>query len=165
MAARRRVRGRPAWSSIFFPIQGRATTELLAAAVLLLIAVRELEPFRFVATPESFRWIPFGSILEATPDSEIRLTAGKFFLYGSAVWMVRQSGASLRIAAGVVALVLIAGEFAQCYLPGRTAESTDPVLAVIAMLVMIWLKDRPPTTTPLPTPHLREHNRHENRHV
>jgi len=61
--------------------------------------------------------------------------------------------------------VLIAGEFAQRYLPGRTAESTDPVLAVIAMFVMIWLKDRPPTTTPLPTPHLREHNRHENRHV
>jgi len=79
--------------------------------------------------------------------------------------MVRESGASLRIAAGVVALVLIACEFAQCYLPGRTAESTDPVLAVIAMLVMIWLKDRPPPTTPLPTPHLREHNRHENRHV
>jgi len=94
VAARRRVRGRPA-GLLLFLIQGRATTQLLAAAVLLLMA----------------------------------------------------------------------GEFAQCYLPGRTAESTDPVLAVIAMLVMIWLKDRPPTTTPLPTPHFREHNRHENRHV
>ncbi len=142
-----------------------AGTRLLAAAAVLLIAVRELDPFRFAVTAEPFYWIPFSGFLEATRDSAIRVISGKFFLYGATVWMVRESGVSLRIAAGGVGGLLIAGECAQRYLPGRVAESTDPFLAVIAACVMVWLKDRPPAPARLPAGHVREHDRPDDRRV
>jgi len=121
-----------------------AGTRLLAAAAVLLIAVRELDPFHFSVTAEPFYWIPFSGFLEATRDSAIRVISGKFFLYGATVWVVREVGVSLGIAASGVGGLLIAGECAQRYLPGRVAESTDPILAVIAACVIVWLKDRPP---------------------
>lgn len=125
-------------------VQGGA--RLLAAAAMLLIAVRELEPFHFAVAADPFQWIPFTGFLEAARSSAIRVASEKFFLYGATVWMVRESGLSLRMAAGSVSGLLIAGEWAQRYLPGRVAESTDPILAVIAACVMIWLKDPPPVS-------------------
>ena len=77
--------------------------------------------------------------------------------------MVREAGVSLGVAASGVGGLLIAGECAQRYLPGRIAESTDPILAVIAACVIVWLKDRPPTPARLPARHAREHDRHDNR--
>jgi VanZ family protein len=142
-----------------------AGTRLLAAAAVLLIAVRELDPFHFADTAGPFYWIPFNAFLEATRDSAIRVTSGKFFLYGATVWMVREAGVSLGIAASGVGGLLIAGECAQRYLPGRVAESTDPILAVIAACVIVWLKDRPPAPARLPAGHVREHDRPDNRRV
>jgi VanZ family protein len=135
-----------------------AEARLLAAAAVLLITVRELDPFHFSVTAEPFNWIPFTGFLESMRDSAIRVTSGKFFLYGAAVWMVRQSGMSLGIAAGGVGSLLIAGECAQRYLPGRVPESTDFVLVVIAACVMVWLKHRPPAPARLPGGHVREHD-------
>ena len=140
-----------------------AGTRLLAAAAVLLIAVRELDPFHFAGPAGPFYWIPFSGFLEATRDSAIRVISGKFFLYGAAVWIVREAGVSLGIATSGVGGLLIAGECAQRYLPGRVAESTDPILAVIAACVIVWLKDRPPTPARLPAQDVREHDRHDNR--
>jgi len=150
---------------VFHPALARvhAGTRLLAAAAVLLIAVRELDPFHFAGPAGPFYWIPFSGFLEATRDSAIRVISGKFFLYGAAVWMAREAGVSLGIAASGVGGLLIAGECAQRYLPGRVAESTDPILAVIAACVIVWLKDRPPTPARLPARHVREHDRHDNR--
>lgn len=119
-----------------------AGTWLLAAAAVLLIAVRELQPFRFAGAAGPFYWVPFSAFIEATRDSAIRVSAGKFFLYGATVWMARNAGVPLAIATAGIGGLLIAGEFAQRYLPGRVAESTDPVLALIAACVIFWLKDR-----------------------
>jgi len=138
---------------------------LLAAVAVLLIAVRELDPFQFAGTAGPFHWIPFSGILDAAQDSAIRVTSGKFFLYGATVWMIRESGVSHGIAAGGVVGVLIAGEYAQRYLPGRVAESTDPVLAVIALIVMVWLKDRLPVPARSPAGQVRELDRHDDRRV
>lgn len=125
-------------------------TRLLAAAAVLLIAVRELDPFHFSSTAGPFYWIPFSGLLEGARDSAVRAISGKFFLYGAAVWMVREAGVSLRIGASGVGGLLIAGECAQRHLPGRVAESTDPILALIAACVMVWLKDRPPASARSP---------------
>lgn len=142
-----------------------AGTRLLAVAAVLLIAVRELDPFQFAGNSGPFHWIPFSGILEAARDSAIRVTSWKFFLYGATVWMVRESGVSLRIAVGAVCGLLIAGECAQRYLPGRVAESTDPILALIAACVIVWLNDRPPAPARLPAGHVREYDRHDDRRV
>jgi len=151
--------------SHFVLVRMRTGTPLLAAAAVLLIAVRELDPFHFVAAAEPFYWIPFSGFLEATRASAIRVASEKFFLYGATVWMVRESGLSLRIAAGGVSGLLIASEYAQRYLPGRVAESTDPLLALIAACVMVWLKDWPRAPARLAAGQVREYGRHEDHRV
>jgi VanZ family protein len=126
----------------------RAEPRALATIAVLLIVVRELQPFQFGNTAGSFYWVPFSGFLGSTRDSAIRVSSEKFFLYGATVWMIREAGISLWTTAAGVGGLLLAGEFAQRYLPGRIAESTDPVLAVTAACVMVWLKDRPATRPP-----------------
>lgn len=128
--------------------RSQSGTWLLAAAAALLVAARELQPFQFAGTAEPFYWIPFSGFLEDLRSSAIRVTSGKFFLYGAAVWMIRETGVSLRMATAGIAGLLVVGEWAQRYMPGRVAESTDPILAVIAAFMIVWLKDGRPTPVP-----------------
>jgi VanZ family protein len=116
---------------------------LLAGLTLLLLALKEFAPFTFSGTPTPFQFTPFSGFLESNRDMAIRIVAGKFFLYGSSVWLLREAGFGLRFSAGIVTLVLGAGEIAQRYLPGRVPESTDPLLALAAALSIACLKDRP----------------------
>ena len=118
-------------------------TKLLAGLALLLIAAKEFAPFALAGTPSPFYFTPFQAFLEANRDAAIRVVAGKFFLYGSSVWMLREAGLPVWGATGMVALLLSAGEATQRYLPGRVAESTDPLLALLAGLLMVWLRDHP----------------------
>ena len=62
----------------------------------------------------------------------------KSFWYGSVIWLWRASGLSLAWITAVTAAALFALERAQVYLPGRTPEITDAVLAVL-MGVLLWL--------------------------
>jgi hypothetical protein len=125
--------------------------KLLAALALLLVAAKEFAPFALAGTPSPFYFTPFQAFLEANRDAAIRVLAGKFFLYGSSVWMLREAGLPLWGSAGMVALLLSTGEATQRYLPGRVAESTDPLLALLAGLLMVWLRDHrssPPDMIP-----------------
>ena len=62
----------------------------------------------------------------------------KIFWYTSAVWLLA-SVMRLRYAIAVVAAVLAAIEIAQMRLPGRVAESTDPILAILMGFVLFIL--------------------------
>jgi VanZ family protein len=114
----------------------------LAGLALVLLAVKQSYPFWFASVPAPFHWVPFTGFLGAARDGAIRVTAGKFFLYGATVWMVREAGLSRWRSTAVVTGLLLAGEIAQRYLPGRISESTDPLLAVLAGLMLVWLGDR-----------------------
>jgi len=60
------------------------------------------------------------------------------FDYGAAVWVLHASGSSYARADASVAAALFGLELLQRYLPGRTPESTDAVLALLMALVL-WL--------------------------
>ena len=51
------------------------------------------------------------------------------------VWLLRDSGLRMRYAAAAAAIILAAIEVTQMYLPGRTPEVTDPLLA----LILAWV--------------------------
>jgi hypothetical protein len=55
----------------------------------------------------------------------------KAFLYGSAVSLLRRSGFGYLAAGILVAALLAAIEAAQTQIAGRTADITDPILAVL----------------------------------
>ncbi len=123
-----------------------AFRRFLQPAVLAWLAFSELRPFQWGA-PKSFLWLPFEPLFSNPADRYYPLVFGKFFLYAAIVWILRWSGARWIAAAGLPVLILAAGEFAERYLPARTPELTDIVLAA-AGAVLLALVDRPRPAAP-----------------
>jgi hypothetical protein len=109
---------------------------ILAGALILA----ELSPFHFAAgrAARAFDWVPFRALFRSTWQDGFVVLFRKSFWYGSMLWLWRASGRSLAWATAVAAAVLFLLERAQVYLPGRTPEITDAVLAVL-MGVLLWL--------------------------
>ena len=64
---------------------------------------------------------------------------GKVCYYASAIWLLRAAGMRLLHSVTIVAAILAAIEIAQIHLPGRTAETTDPLLAILMGFVLLIL--------------------------
>ena len=114
----------------FFPRAHREPTWcawLLGSAILL----RELRPFYFLSVPRPFSWIPFAATLESGRDSAVIMIARKAFDYGAMVFALRCARLAWLRAGFAVALPLAATEAIQTYLPGRSPEITDPLLALL----------------------------------
>ncbi len=105
---------------------------LLASAILL----GQLEPFYFLAVPQPFSWIPFQAALLSNRALAPAILIRKAFDYGALVWALRYTGLRFIWAGLAVAAALAATEAIQTYLPGRTPEITDPVLALLMMLIL-----------------------------
>ena len=106
--------------------------------VLSAVLLRELAPFHFAASPAPFSWIPFVPTLESERQSAVVILLRKAFHYGAAVWLLHAAGWRYARAGMCVAAALLALELLQRYLPGRTPESTDAVLALL-MALALWL--------------------------
>jgi VanZ family protein len=111
---------------------------LLASGILL----RELRPFYFLSVPQPFSWVPFAATFEAGRESAVIVIARKAFDYGALVFALRCTGWAWLRAGLVVALQLAAAEAIQTYLPGRTPEITDPLLALLMMLLLMIASPR-----------------------
>lgn len=120
-------------------IESRAT--VVAGLFVLALALRGASPFHFRTSAAAFCWIPFQALLQSDWISGFTVFLEKSFWYGAAVWLVREAGVNLLPATTGVCLLLAAVEAVQVYLPGRTPEITDPILAAI-MAVILWLLER-----------------------
>jgi hypothetical protein len=101
--------------------------------------VGELAPFHF-GEAAKFNWIPFRGFFESTWQNGFIILFRKSFWYGSVIWLWRAAGYPLGAVTLIVALALALLEWVQIYLPGRTPEITDAVLAVV-MAMVLWLAD------------------------
>ena len=111
-----------------------------AAVTLLLawLAIEELRPFQFHSPPQPFWWLPFESWFVGAADSYYGTLFGKLFLYTALLCVERTSGMRWIWALVAPGAILLAGELAQCYLPGRTPETTDLfLLAAGAVLLKV----------------------------
>jgi VanZ family protein len=117
----------------------RAT--LVAGLIVLLVILRGLAPYHWSSITIPFSWIPFSGFLAADREFGMLIFLRKCYWYGSAIWLLRAAGWRLAPAAVVVALLLGAIEAIQIHLPGRVAEITDPLLALI-MASILGLVDR-----------------------
>jgi hypothetical protein len=102
-----------------------------AAAVILMIVVRGLQPFHLASSAQPFLWIPFGGFLRMDWANGIALIFQKIFYYGAAIWLLRAAGVRLPIATTVMTLVLACLEAIQIWIPVHTPEITDPLLALL----------------------------------
>jgi hypothetical protein len=111
----------------------RAVPVLLTGALIL----SELSPFHF-AGHTNFSWVPFRGFILTDWELSFVLLFRKSFWYGSVLWLWRASGRSLAWTTALAAASLFVLERMQMYLPGRTPDITDAVLAVL-MGLLLWL--------------------------
>jgi VanZ family protein len=114
----------------------RAAPFLLTGALIL----GELSPFHFDAVPaaHAFAWAPFRGLFRTVWLDGFVLLFRKSFWYGSVLWLWRASGRSLAWTTAITAAALFLLEQVQVYLPGRTPEITDALMAVL-MGALLWL--------------------------
>jgi VanZ family protein len=125
-------------------------TGLIAILLVSVIVLRGMAPYHWSANANPFSWVPFSGFLEADHDFGVLSFLRKCFWYGSSIWLLRASGWRLAAAAAMVAVVLAAIEVVQIHLPGRVAEMTDPVLALI-LAGILALADGRNIGTPQPS--------------
>ena len=110
-----------------------------AQLLLLDVIGRELMPFRPAAVTQPFQWVPFSGVLEAVPLSVIVLLQ-KFFLYGTVLWLFQLQGKRRMLWTTGFAALLFGLEQIQQFLPGRTPEVTDAVMALLVGAVLVVLQ-------------------------
>lgn len=106
----------------------------MALSAILLV---ELAPFHFTRQVAPFSWIPFGASFENERWAALVILLRKTFLYGAAIWLLVRSGYGYLVAGGALAVALFILETVQRYLPGRTPEITDPLIALV-MTTALW---------------------------
>jgi VanZ family protein len=120
------------WHFVRRESRARWCAWMLGFAILL----RQFQPFFFLAVPQPFSWIPFAATLESSREAATAIIARKAFDYGALIWALRCAGAPFVRAGLAVAAVLAVTEAIQTYLPGRSPEITDPLLALLMMAVL-----------------------------
>jgi VanZ family protein len=124
---------------LWFAIGYRRRPALVVTTLVLgvSIIVERLEPFRFQETARAFGWLPFRGFLGGSLSINTTALMEKFFLYGSLIWLQAEALFPLWLSTTLVALLLFATSVAEIYLPGRSGEITDAVMAVVIGLVMM----------------------------
>lgn len=105
---------------------------LLATALLALIAWHGLAPFDFQLAQDRFALLPFGESLAQYRATNLADMFQRCFMNGALVWLLFQAGLSALAATAAGAGAVFGIELLQTWLPGQTAEITDPLLAVCA---------------------------------
>jgi VanZ family protein len=117
---------------------------LLSFALIAIVVVQGLEPWHFDAEAHAFSWVPFKNSLSGSLEINISVLIEKCFWYASLVWLLAQRSGALWTSGFTMALLVGAIEFLQMWLPGRSAEITDPllVLAAAGLLYLIGVDER-----------------------
>jgi VanZ family protein len=109
---------------------------VLSLALVAVIVVQGLEPWHLEPQANPFSWIPFKNSLSDSLEINISVLLEKFFWYASLVWLLAQRSGALWPSAIAAALLVGAIEFVQLWLPGRSAEITDPLLVLGAAALL-----------------------------
>jgi VanZ family protein len=118
-----------AWAIVLRWLPGRMGAA--GVALLAVIVMLRLEPFTFGAPQRAFGWIPFLSLMEGSMNVAIPTFMEKIFFYGAAVYLLWRGLLPLALASALVAILLFATSWMEMFLPDRSAEITDALLAVV----------------------------------
>jgi VanZ family protein len=118
---------------------------VLAVALFALVAWQGLAPFDFQLAQDRFALLPFGESLMQYRAANLGEMFMRCFVNGALVWLLVRAGLPLLAATSLGAGAIFAVEFLQTWLPGQTAEITDPLLAVCAGgLIAVFERDDDP---------------------
>jgi hypothetical protein len=94
------------------------------------VVVFRLEPFVFSEPSGPYSWMPFLSFMQGSIDIDVQSFFEKFFLYGGLIWLLAEMGMATRLATLLVAALVLGASFVEVFIPGRSAEITDTILAL-----------------------------------
>jgi VanZ family protein len=116
----------------------RLSTRTIAVLLAGGLLVEGLRPWNFSSQAADFQWIPFISMLDSPDWAPVLLVLfRKAAIYGTCVWAVARAGFGVPGATVIITLQLGLLEMAQMFLPGRTAETSDPVLALALGAILL----------------------------
>ncbi|MBV8120814.1 MAG: VanZ family protein [Alphaproteobacteria bacterium] len=118
---------------------------VIALCFCAYVVAERLEPFAFAAIPGPFVWIPFRGFMSGDLAIDVMAFLQKFFFYGSLIWLLVQTGWRMWSAIFFTALILFITSEAERFLPGRSAEITDALMAMVigTIFVLIGIQDDP----------------------
>jgi hypothetical protein len=125
----------------------QSTVVLLAFAALFIY--ERLTPFRFGSMEHNFDFWPFLTWIHEGMPIDADGLLRKLFIFGGLIWLLKDAGLPMQTALiGVVAVVL-GIEVVHLWQPGHSSSLTDPVLALLMGLVMLFASDeRKPKRSP-----------------
>jgi VanZ family protein len=104
---------------------------LVALPLFAYVVLWRLEPFHFSTVARPFGWIPFYSLLNGSFEVNTESYLEKVFYYGSLIWLMARAGLPIWLCGILVSAILLAVSGAEIYLPSRSAEVTDAIMALI----------------------------------
>jgi VanZ family protein len=113
------------------------------------IVVERLVPFQFASHGRHFGWIPFLGLMHGSLELNIMSILEKAFLYGSLIWLLGKTGLRFWTSTVLVAIMLFATSWAETYLPGRSAEITDALSALLMGAIIASMETESRAATPL----------------
>lgn len=116
---------------------------VIALAFCSYVVADRLEPFQFGAIARPFVWTPFLGFMSGDLRIDILSFLEKFFLYGGAIWLLTRIGLRLGTATLLTAAALFATSQAERFLPGRSAEVTDAIMALIIGAIFALIGNEP----------------------
>ncbi len=130
-----------AWFVLALGVGARYRASAVAVPLAAYVLLDRLAPFHFVAHGRPFGWIPFLSFISGSLDVNIMSFLEKAFLYGSLIWLLDRAGLGLTKSTILVALMLFATSWAETFLPGRSAEITDSLMALLIGVIIAAMED------------------------
>ncbi|MBS0291341.1 MAG: VanZ family protein [Proteobacteria bacterium] len=109
----------------------RASLPVLIGAMFVGLLTSGLAPLGSLGPAQPFHWIPFSGFLEGSMGMNLLSLLEKTYFYGALILLITARSGRPLAAASLVAACLALIEAAQVFIPTRTAESTDPILALI----------------------------------
>jgi VanZ family protein len=128
------------WLLLAVSLGARIRATMIALLFSAYIVAERLAPFQFTAYGRPFGWLPFRSFLYGSIELNIVSFLEKAFLYGALIWLFDKSGLRLGKATILAAIMLFATSWAETYLPGRSAEITDALMALLIGAIIALVK-------------------------
>jgi VanZ family protein len=136
-----------AFALVCMPVLGKHyASPLIVAGVFVSLLLSGLRPFELALVPNTFQWIPFSGFLGGSMATNALSLLHKCFFYGAAIYLLRDCGSRPLASAVTVAVWLAIIEGLQVWIVGRTAEITDPLLALMLAWTIRRLESEPPAT-------------------
>jgi VanZ family protein len=120
-------------------VPARLRIGVVGGVLCTYVIALQLQPFEFQAMARGFDWVPFDSLMLEEPKTDALALLDKFFLYGSAIFLLGAAFDRRLPAAVAVAAMLFVTSWLEVYLPLRLAEITDTVIALIIGLAFALL--------------------------